>query len=77
MIRNQNTGCCWSAIKCKLYEVQNKFNRMYVLTHTTKKPLKYSGSIIKNLVGRGDQTPDCCYNNNMIITPLGQTGCNN
>ena len=47
-----------------------------LLTHTTKKHLKHSGLIIKNLVGRGDQTPDCCYNDSITIMLLvAQTGC--
>ena len=48
-----------------------------MLTHTTKKHLKHSGLIIKNLVGKGNQTPNPCYNNSMIITPLAQTNCSN
>ena len=53
------------------------WNMVYVLIDTTKRRFKHSGLIIKNLVGRGDRTPDHCYNNSMTITPLAQTGCSN
>ena len=48
-----------------------------MLTHTTKRHFKCSGLIIKNLVSRGNRTPNCCYNDSMTIMPLAQTGCNN
>ena len=48
-----------------------------VLTHNIKRHLRCSGLIIRNLVGRVNRTPDHCYNNNMTITPLAQTSCNN
>ena len=48
---------------------------LFVLTHSTQRHLKYSRLIIKNLVGRGNQTPDHCLNNSMTLMPLAQTGC--
>ena len=50
---------------------------MHVLTDTTKKRLKCSGLIIKNLIGKGNQTPDRSYNDSMTIKLQAQTGCNN
>ena len=48
---------------------------IHVLTHTTKVRLKHSGLIIMNLFGRGNQTPDHCYNDIITIMPLTQTSC--
>ena len=33
--------------------------KLLLVIHTTKRCLKRSGLIIKNLVGRGNRTPDC------------------
>ena len=46
-----------------------------MLTNTTKRCLKHSGLITKNLVGRGNCTQDLCYNDSMIIVPPAQTSC--
>ena len=48
-----------------------------MLTHTTKRYFKHSGLIIKNLVSKGNQTPDHCYNDSMTIMPLDQSNCSN
>ena len=44
-----------------------------VLAHTTKRCLKHSALIIKILVSKGNQTPDLCYNDRMVIILLAQT----
>ena len=44
-----------------------------LLAHNTKRCLKRSGLIIKNLVGKGNRTLDHCYNDSMTIMLLAQT----
>ena len=59
----------------EIFHVLEVANEAHILTHTTKRRFKHNGLIIKNLVGRGNRTPDHCYNDSMTITPLAQTGC--
>ena len=50
---------------------------IHILTHSTKRCFKHSRLIIKDLVSKGNQTPDCWYNDSMIIMPPAQTSCSN
>ena len=64
-------------VKQALYLIPDIHAALHMLTRTTKRHFKRSRLIIKNLVGGGNRTPDRCYNDNMTIMPLAQTGCSN
>ena len=44
-----------------------------IFHYTTKRHLKHSGLIIKNLVSKGKRTIDLCYNDTMTITLSDKT----
>ena len=79
IVRPRKSSSCkqkTSHVKQAVYFIPNiPANIAYLLTHTTKRCQKHSRLIIKNLVGRGNQTPDYYYNDSMTIMPLAQTGC--